>query len=84
MLAQFDVTRQTDEGQTAVMMAAQKGHTPVLTALLSTELNLDKQETTEGNTALHYACVNNHPECVALLCDANATRYSVFKSSGTS
>ena len=59
-----------DEGQTALMLAAQKGFVSVVEALLK-EASLDAKDN-QGNNALHYAVDADNSPCLTLLLRAGA------------
>jgi ankyrin repeat protein len=65
---QLDVDAANATRETALMMAALKGHTDWVRRLLDRGARLEK----EGYTALHYAATGPEPESVKLLLDRGA------------
>ncbi len=61
---------QDDLGRTPLHMAAANGHAHVIATLLTMFNPLRNRQNHEGNTALHYAALDNHVECARLLLDA--------------
>ncbi|XP_042524732.1 photoreceptor ankyrin repeat protein [Dipodomys spectabilis] len=74
----LDVNHQDKEGNTALMLAAQAGHTPLVSFLLNYYAGLDLERRDQrGFTALMKAAVQDRPECVATLLMAGADLTSV-------
>ncbi|XP_048198010.1 photoreceptor ankyrin repeat protein [Perognathus longimembris pacificus] len=74
----LDVNHQDKEGNTALMLAAQAGHTPLVSFLLNYYAGLDLERRDQrGFTALMKAAVQDRPECVAALLMAGADLNSV-------
>ena len=65
------VHKRTRAGKTPVHFAAEKGHTEILTLLLS-HGGLVDDGNVNGTTPLHYACFNSHLPCVRLLVEKGA------------
>lgn len=63
----FDLTGSDEEGGTALMVAANAGHYPMVAHLIKNGADPKKSEKTSRNTALHYACLKNHTLIAALL-----------------
>ena len=59
-------------GLTALMFAAERGHTAVIDLLLEHGANLALQLVNSKQTALHRACVGGHPDCVQALLNGGA------------
>ncbi|XP_032276822.1 photoreceptor ankyrin repeat protein [Phoca vitulina] len=69
----LDVNQQDKEGDTALMLAAQAGHVPLVSLLLNYFPGLDLERRDQrGLTALMKAAVRNRSECVAALLMAGA------------
>ncbi|XP_032732433.1 photoreceptor ankyrin repeat protein [Lontra canadensis] len=69
----LDVNQQDKEGDTALMLAAQAGHVPLVSLLLNYYPGLDLERRDQrGLTALMKAAVRNRSECVAALLMAGA------------
>ncbi|XP_016056529.1 PREDICTED: ankyrin repeat domain-containing protein 33 [Miniopterus natalensis] len=69
----LDVNQQDKEGDTALMLAAQAGHVPLVSLLLNYYSGLDLERRDQrGLTALMKAAVRNRSECVAALLMAGA------------
>ncbi|XP_019687798.1 ankyrin repeat and death domain-containing protein 1A isoform X2 [Felis catus] len=60
------------EGNTALHLAASRGHLTVLQRLVDIRLDLEEQNV-EGLTALHAAVEGSHPDCVQLLLEAGSS-----------
>ena len=63
----LDVNTRNSEGMTALMLAAKKGHTDTVQALLDREADINAQATYYGWTALAYAANQGHEQIVRLL-----------------
>jgi hypothetical protein len=70
-----------DQGFTALMHAARKGHLEVIKALLTAQANVDAQHNTRGLTAIMYAAINGHHEIVKVLLEHKA-RIDLATSNG--
>ncbi|XP_023615423.1 photoreceptor ankyrin repeat protein [Myotis lucifugus] len=69
----LDVNQQDKEGDTALMLAAQAGHVPLVSLLLNYYSGLDLERRDQrGLTALMKAAVRDRSECVAALLMAGA------------
>ncbi|XP_040344005.1 photoreceptor ankyrin repeat protein isoform X1 [Herpailurus yagouaroundi] len=69
----LDVNQQDKEGDTALMLAAQAGHVPLVSLLLNYYPGLDLERRDQrGLTALMKAAIRNRSECVAALLLAGA------------
>ncbi|XP_029810860.1 photoreceptor ankyrin repeat protein isoform X2 [Suricata suricatta] len=69
----LDVNQQDKEGDTALMLAAQAGHVPLVSLLLNYYPGLDLERRDQrGLTALMKAAIRNRSECVAALLMAGA------------
>lgn len=69
----LDVNQQDKEGDTALMLAAQAGHVPLVSLLLNYYSGLDLERRDQrGLTALMKAAMRDHSECVAALLMAGA------------
>ena len=65
--ATFDVNHKNKRGTTPIIWSAQRNHPGVLNYLIvECSGNIDAKET-DGWSALHHACRNNHVDCVRLL-----------------
>lgn len=53
------------------MLAAHQGHVDIVRVLLSHGANLEQRDA-DGDTALHYACFGNQPDCLSLLLSKGA------------
>jgi hypothetical protein len=58
------------------MLAAHQGHVDILRILLSHGANLEQRDA-DGDTALHYACFGNQPDCISLLLSKGADINSI-------
>ena len=67
-----DVGRQTNNGHTALTIAATHGHLKIVELLLENKVNINHQEK-HGCTALILAAYSNHLKVVELLLKNNAT-----------
>ena len=65
-----DVDSESDNGTTALMMAAANGEAGCVEALLQRHAN-PMQRNASGNTALHYATTQKQSECLKLLLTEN-------------
>jgi ankyrin repeat protein len=72
----------TDNSNTALMLAAELGHTDVV-KILSKNIQLVNYCNKEGNTALMWAAKNGHIECVRILLAAGADVKMTNKKGGT-
>ncbi|XP_014702921.3 photoreceptor ankyrin repeat protein isoform X1 [Equus asinus] len=69
----LDVNQQDKEGDTALMLAAQAGHVPLVSLLLNYYAGLDLERRDQrGLTALMKAAMRDRSECVAALLMAGA------------
>lgn len=75
-----DVNARDRRGQTALMIAAERGHTGLVCELVAAGAALD-HAAKYGLTALMRAVLNHHPEIVRLLVEAGADRS--IRGSGT-
>ena len=69
------VNKQTENGETALMLASKKGHTNVVKLLLDNEADLHVVSSGQWNkqwTALHYAAAGGHVEICSILIDKDA------------
>ena len=64
-----NVNQQTDEGQTALLLAAINNHVDVVVALIKQRADINVQDRL-GNTALSYATAKNYTKVVELLITA--------------
>ncbi|XP_038993558.1 E3 ubiquitin-protein ligase XBAT33-like [Hibiscus syriacus] len=62
-----DVNSRNYCGQTALMQACRYGHWEVVQTLLLFRCNVTRADYLSGRTALHFAAVNGHVRCIALL-----------------
>ena len=53
------------------MLAAHQGHIDIVRILLTHGANLEQRDA-DGDTALHYACFGNQPDCISLLLSKGA------------
>jgi len=58
------------------MLAAHQGHVDIVRILLSHGANLEQRDA-DGDTALHYACFGNQPDCISLLLSKGADINSI-------
>lgn len=58
------------------MLASHQGHIDIVRILLSHGANLEQRDA-DGDTALHYACFGNQPDCISLLLSKGADINSV-------
>ncbi|XP_036109114.1 LOW QUALITY PROTEIN: photoreceptor ankyrin repeat protein [Molossus molossus] len=69
----LDVNQQDKEGDTALMLAVQAGHVPLVSLLLNYYLGVDLERRDQrGLTALMKAAIRDRSECVAALLMAGA------------
>ncbi|XP_064347071.1 photoreceptor ankyrin repeat protein isoform X2 [Camelus dromedarius] len=69
----LDVNQQDKEGDTALMLAAQAGHVPLVSLLINYYVGLDLERRDQrGLTALMKAAMRDRSECVAALLMAGA------------
>ncbi|KAM5251200.1 LOW QUALITY PROTEIN: photoreceptor ankyrin repeat protein [Hipposideros larvatus] len=68
----LDVNKQDKKGDTALMLAAQAGHVPLVSLLLNYYARLDLERRAGGLTALMKAAMQDRSECVAALLMAGA------------
>ena len=61
-----------NDGNTALMLAAQKGHTDIFNALLAKNPNIINAQNKFGATALYLAVENEHPDTVNALLNQGA------------
>ncbi|XP_027251825.2 photoreceptor ankyrin repeat protein isoform X2 [Cricetulus griseus] len=74
----LDVNQQDKDGNTALMLAAQAGHMPLVTLLLNYFAGLDLERRDQrGLTALMKAAIRDRSECVVALLMAGADLSSV-------
>ena len=64
--------RKTNNGLTALMLAAMKDHTEVVKLLLEKGAEVNAKESTDSATALMMAANNGHAEVVKLLLEKSA------------
>ncbi|XP_063296114.1 ankyrin repeat domain-containing protein 35 [Pelobates fuscus] len=69
-------TKASPKGQSAFHLAASKGHTDCLNAIVSHKVEINAK-TDDGYTALHLAASNCHPDCVKLLLQRGAHEDSI-------
>ncbi|KAL3647358.1 E3 ubiquitin-protein ligase xbat33 [Castilleja foliolosa] len=62
-----DVNSRNYCGQTALMQACRYGHWEVVQTLLLFRCNVIRTEYLSGRTALHFAAVNGHVQCIRLV-----------------
>jgi len=62
----------TNNGLTALHLAAMNGHPEVLRVLINYGADVDKTENNHGATALHFAAYGGHKKSVSLLIEADA------------
>jgi serine/threonine-protein phosphatase 6 regulatory ankyrin repeat subunit B len=67
LLIQLDLNATNVMGYTALMLASQCGHEPVVKLLLVTGASVRQMMEREGYTALHFACGNGHAAVAGLL-----------------
>lgn len=67
-----DVNGASDDGSTALIVAAEKGHPATVAALAEAGAAVNAGDSL-GWTPLHFAAVNNHAECARVLVQAGAT-----------
>jgi ankyrin repeat protein len=67
-----DANEVSTEGETALMTAARTGNVPAAKVLLANGAKVDAKETWQGQTALHWAVAQKHPEMVKELIAAKA------------
>jgi ankyrin repeat protein len=67
--ARSDITNR--KGQSALMQAARRADPSLLTFLLDRQVAIDDQDH-DGDTALHWACMHNRAQCIALLLEHGA------------
>jgi E3 ubiquitin-protein ligase mind-bomb len=58
------------------MLAAHQGHIDIVRILLTHGANLEQRDA-DGDTALHYACFGNQPDCISLLLSKGADINSI-------
>jgi E3 ubiquitin-protein ligase mind-bomb len=58
------------------MLAAHQGHIDIVRILLVHGANLEQRDA-DGDTALHYACFGNQPDCILLLLSKGADINSI-------
>ena len=61
------------EGETVLMSAARTGTVDILRLLLAAGADIDARESWRGQTALHWAAGDNHPEAVHTLIELGAS-----------
>jgi ankyrin repeat protein len=72
------ISIRTDDGQTALLLAARRGHIDILKILLDTEANVDDRDCNNW-TALHNAVILGHTEAVDILLAAGADAGTMTK-----
>jgi hypothetical protein len=66
------INAQTNFGQTALMIACEKGHSSIVSFLLSQGARKHLKQNTDNNTALHLAAKNGHITVVNMLLEFGA------------
>ena len=67
-----DVNGASNDGSTAIIVAAEKGHAATVAALAEAGAAVDAGDSL-GWTPLHFAAINGHAECARVLVQAGAT-----------
>ena len=78
-----DVDKVDTYGNTALLLAAEKGHPLICQMLIDFGANLNHKNTAVGWTALHYAAYEGHAEVINLLLEFGAVPDKVDNSGDT-